>query len=99
MVMVCSGYSRWIATLIPFSVIGSLERDLAGDSATILHSTGIMMLLCNVTTPSCTGSLSIPFYNGGSKIDMPELTSKPVLYTLRSQSLVITEVGYQGYSY
>ncbi|GJU18001.1 hypothetical protein Tco_1145967, partial [Tanacetum coccineum] len=32
----------------------------AGDSATILHSVGTTVLLCNVTIPSRTGNLSIP---------------------------------------
>ncbi|GJR29937.1 hypothetical protein Tco_1106169 [Tanacetum coccineum] len=59
MVMVCSGYSGWIAILIPASVVVALGGDSVGASATILHNVGTTVLLCNVTTSSCTGNLSI----------------------------------------
>ncbi|GJZ18930.1 hypothetical protein Tco_0555520 [Tanacetum coccineum] len=55
---ICSGYSGWMAIFIlAFGVSG---EDLVGAPATILHSTGITVLLCSVTTPSGTGNLSIP---------------------------------------
>ncbi|GJX23945.1 transcription factor MYB105-like protein [Tanacetum coccineum] len=42
------------------SLFGSLVRSSTGASATILHYVGTALLLCNVTTSSCTGNLSIP---------------------------------------
>ncbi|GKC88560.1 hypothetical protein Tco_1149209 [Tanacetum coccineum] len=54
------GYFGWIATLIHFSVVDSLEEGFTRGSATILHSTGTMVLLCSVTIPSLTENLSIP---------------------------------------
>ncbi|GKB69406.1 hypothetical protein Tco_0930818 [Tanacetum coccineum] len=58
-VTVCSGYSSWIATLIPSTAVGSWGGGLLGASATILHSAGIMVLLRIVNIPSSTGNLSI----------------------------------------
>ncbi|GJW26856.1 hypothetical protein Tco_0040667 [Tanacetum coccineum] len=49
---------RWIATFIPFAVVGSLGRDLFGASATILHSTGVVVLLGSVTIPPPTRNFS-----------------------------------------
>ncbi|GJR61070.1 hypothetical protein Tco_1503232 [Tanacetum coccineum] len=60
MATVCSEYSGWIATLIPFSVVDWLEGGSTGGSDIILHSAGIMVLLCSVTIPSLTRNLSIP---------------------------------------
>ncbi|GKA05428.1 hypothetical protein Tco_0684548 [Tanacetum coccineum] len=57
---VCLGYSRCIATFIPSTAIGSLGGSSLGASAIILHSAGIMVLLCSVTIPSFIGNLSIP---------------------------------------
>ncbi|GJU72934.1 hypothetical protein Tco_1264339 [Tanacetum coccineum] len=55
---VCLGYSGWMAIFIlAFEVFG---EDLVGAPTTILHSAGITVLLCSVTTPSGTGNLSIP---------------------------------------
>ncbi|GJU13546.1 hypothetical protein Tco_1135942 [Tanacetum coccineum] len=56
---VCSGYSGWIATLIPSVTVGSWVGEF-GASVTILHSAGITVLLRIVTIPPSTGNLSIP---------------------------------------
>ncbi|GJV63373.1 hypothetical protein Tco_1474201 [Tanacetum coccineum] len=61
MVTVCLGYFGWIDTLIPFSIVDSLEEGFTRVSATILHSAGTMVLLCSVTVPSLTGNLSISY--------------------------------------
>nr|GFB53438.1 hypothetical protein [Tanacetum cinerariifolium] len=58
-IMICSGYSGWIA-LIPSTAVCSLGGDPFGGSATNLHSDGIMVLPRSVTIPPSTGNLSIP---------------------------------------
>ncbi|GJW33018.1 hypothetical protein Tco_0053050 [Tanacetum coccineum] len=59
-VTVCSGYSGWIATLIPSMAAGSLGGRTFCVSATILHFAGIMVLLQIVTIPPSIGNFSIP---------------------------------------
>ncbi|GJU87486.1 hypothetical protein Tco_1295032, partial [Tanacetum coccineum] len=61
-VTVYSGYSGWIATLIPSVAVGSLGGRTICVSATILHSAGIMVLLRIVTIPPSTGNFSIPAF-------------------------------------
>ncbi|GKG03986.1 hypothetical protein Tco_0314373 [Tanacetum coccineum] len=65
-VTICFGYSGWIATLIPSAAVGSWGGSPFGASATILHSTGIMVLLWIVNMPSSTGNFSIPFAEDGT---------------------------------
>ncbi|GKD83563.1 hypothetical protein Tco_1350402 [Tanacetum coccineum] len=55
-----SGYSGWIATLIPSVAAGSLGSEASYASVTILHSAGIMVLLRIVTIPPSTGNFNIP---------------------------------------
>ncbi|GKD75014.1 hypothetical protein Tco_1333296 [Tanacetum coccineum] len=59
-VTVCSGYSGWIATLIPSVAVSSLGGRTICVSATILHSAGIMVLLWIVTVPPSIRNFSIP---------------------------------------
>ncbi|GKC34851.1 hypothetical protein Tco_1047235 [Tanacetum coccineum] len=58
-VMVCSVYSGWIATLIPSMAVGSLGGRTFYVSATILHSAGITVLVWIVIIPPSTGNFSI----------------------------------------
>nr|GFC96412.1 hypothetical protein [Tanacetum cinerariifolium] len=58
-VTVCSGYSRCIATFIPFTTAGSLSGISFGDSVTILHSVSIMVFPQSVTIPPFIRNLSI----------------------------------------
>nr|GFA54591.1 hypothetical protein [Tanacetum cinerariifolium] len=56
-VTICLGYSGWMAIFIhSYEVSG---EDPVRAPATILHSVGIIVLLCSITTPSGTGNLSI----------------------------------------
>ncbi|GJT78803.1 hypothetical protein Tco_1045528 [Tanacetum coccineum] len=65
-VTVCSGYSGWIATLIPFVSVDSWGGGPLGALVTILHSTGIVVLLRIVTIPPSTGNFSIPWAVDGT---------------------------------
>nr|GEV54286.1 hypothetical protein [Tanacetum cinerariifolium] len=70
-----AGYSGWIATLIPAS--RALGGDPAKISATILHFIRITVLLCNVTTLSYTGNLSIP-----CAVDGPNVSGGALNFTV-----------------
>ncbi|GKD73774.1 hypothetical protein Tco_1332056 [Tanacetum coccineum] len=57
-VIVCSGYSGWIATLIPSMAVGSFGGRAFCVSATILHSAVIMEYLVNISKRRAFWSLN-----------------------------------------
>ncbi|GKF32334.1 hypothetical protein Tco_0102132 [Tanacetum coccineum] len=58
---VCSGYSRWIATWIFSSVTWFITSCDAPGPESIVHSSGMILLLRSVTVSPATGNFSIPW--------------------------------------
>nr|GEY08708.1 hypothetical protein [Tanacetum cinerariifolium] len=65
-VMVCSGYSGWIATCIFSSMTWFIMAFGTPGPETIVHSSGIIMLLRNVTVSPVTRNFSIPWAVDGT---------------------------------
>ncbi|GKB21821.1 hypothetical protein Tco_0855744 [Tanacetum coccineum] len=59
-IIVCSRYSGFIATLILSSIVGLIAERVPSDPKTRAHSSGTNLLLFRVMTPPSTGSFSIP---------------------------------------
>ncbi|GKF19078.1 hypothetical protein Tco_0067716 [Tanacetum coccineum] len=63
---VCSRYSGWIATLILSSATRVLAEGCAFSPETIMHSSGIILLLHSMSIPPGTGNINISLVVDGT---------------------------------